>query len=334
MGALQSVTVVAIDPPEFSVDAQEAFSVTVTIADSPELRSYEFRLFYNPAVVEVEAVEQGPFLEDKAPVWLGPSIDNQVGTVTFGALGMGSGPWPSGTGDLATIRLRAVEDGVTALDLQDVVLFGGGGDDVAAVVEDGQVQVGEGEVPADTPTERPATSETPAPTSAATATETATPLPEATATKTPTGGATTATEATATESPAETETLPPEATATEGPAEAGTPPPEPAATVLAPAGGTATAQATSTARPGQTPVEEGAPTATTAPVEGEGATVEPAMTSGDGLSGGETPSRVSPWPIRAAVLHGLAGVALSGVGIFAFGLERWPGGEPMDDARG
>jgi hypothetical protein len=33
----------------------------------------------------------------------------------------------------------------------------------------------------------------------------------------------------------------------------------------------------------------------------------------------------------AAVLLGLAGVALIGVGIFALGLGRRPGEEPMDD---
>jgi flagellar biosynthesis/type III secretory pathway M-ring protein FliF/YscJ len=33
----------------------------------------------------------------------------------------------------------------------------------------------------------------------------------------------------------------------------------------------------------------------------------------------------------AAVLLGLAGVALIGVGVFALGLRRRPGEEPMDD---
>jgi hypothetical protein len=335
-GALDSATVVAIDPPERSVDAQETFSVKVTIADSPDLEGYEFTLIFDPAVVEVQAVEQGPFLEDLSPIAL-TDIKNEAGTATLGAFGqpgVGSDSWPTGSGELVTIRLKAVGDGSTILDLRDVQLFGPDGGDFVPETRDGLVQVGE-EIPStDTPTEGPATSETPAPTSAATATEGATPPPEATATKTPTGGGTDAPEATATESPAETATPPSGATATESPVEAVTAPPEPTATELALAGGTATAEATSTARPGQTPVEEGSPTATTQPVEGEGATVEPAMTSADEPSGGETPAGVSPWPILAAVLLGLAGVALIGVGIFAFGLERWPEGEPMDDARG
>jgi hypothetical protein len=321
--------VVAIAPPQVTVEPQAAFNVRVTIADAPGLRGYEFGLAYDPAVVEVEAVEQGPFLESLSPTRLGPSIDNQAGTLTFGAFvmpGTGSGPWPSGAGELATIRLKAVGGGLTALDLRDVELFGGDGGDVAAAAEDGQVQVGEGEeVPTETPTEEAVLSDTPAPTSAATATEGTTPPPEATATKTPTGGATSTPEVT--ESPTQAPPATQAATATEPATSGATAPPEATAT------GTpgVTPRATSdTAQAGQTPVEGGTPSATVESAGGGGADVEPAATSGDEPVGEETPSGFGPWLVVAVVL-GVAGIALISVGAFVFGVGRREAEEPIDD---
>jgi hypothetical protein len=272
-------------------------------------------------VVEVQAAELGPFLEGQSPVKLGPDIDNEAGTVSFGALGMGSGPWPSGSGELATISLKAVGEGFTDLDLQDVDLFDPDSVPMAIAVEDGQVQVGEGDVPTRTPTEEAVASDTPAPTS------TATPPPGATATKTPTGGATSPPEATATKTPTGEVTSAPEATATERATGA----------VTSPAGATATegstpvatSGATRTAQPGQTPVEEGSPSATAELVEGGGGTVEPAATSGNEAEG-ETPSGLTTSLIVVAALLGLAGIALIGVGVFAFGVRRQPDREPMD----
>jgi hypothetical protein len=336
--AQQTDAVVAIEPPEWTVNLQSEFTVAVSIEDVSELYSYEFAVVFDPTVVEVLEAMQGPFLEStgQSSVSLGPSIDDQAGTVTFAAFGAPgqSGPWPSGAGELATIRLRAVGDGFTALDLQDVDLFDGSDDRIAVVAEDGQVQVGGGEVPTSTPTEEAVTSDTPAPTSAATATETATPPPEATATKTPTGGATTAPEATATENPEASATEAPTGGATSSPQ--ATPPPAATPTGWPTEGGApaAAAGATSTTQPGRTPVEEGSPSATAEPAEAQGETAEPAVTSMDEPLGGETPSGVSPWWLVAATVLALGGVALIGVGVFAFGLRRWPGEGPMEDARG
>ena len=332
---------VGIDPPQVAVDPQATFSVAVTVADAPELRSYEFALTFDPAVVEVEAVEQGSFLEGQSPVDLGPAIDNEAGMVTFGALGMGSGPWPSGAGELATLTLKAVGEGATVLDLRDVQLFGSGdGDAIVAAVEDGRVQVGDETLPTDTPTtETPATA-TSTPTDAATAVETATPPPEATATKTPTGGATTPPESTATGTPTSgatepdltvtstaTDTAALTGEATEPPREAATPVDE--ATKAPTVGGTPGGGATSTAPGGPTPPGAASPSATAEPAEGENA--EPTATSGEEPAEGDSLSGLSPWLAALAVVLGLAGIALIGWGIFTFGLGRRRDEEPMDD---
>jgi hypothetical protein len=97
---------------------------------------------------------------------------------------MGSGPYASGAGELAIIRLKAVGEGFTALDLREVDLFGGGGA-IPAVAEDGEVQVSEGTQPTATHTPTPTSTPTPTPTPTSTPTPTPTPTPTSTPTPLP-----------------------------------------------------------------------------------------------------------------------------------------------------
>jgi len=320
---------VAIDPPQIAVDPGATFSVTVTIADIAELQSYEFTVQFDPAVVQVEEVERGPFLEGKSPISLGPQIDNEAGTVTFGALAMGSGPWPGGDGQLATLSLRAVARGRTALELRRVSLFDGDGDGDAltVAVEDGTVQVGDA-VPTDPP---PATPTAPGaivtPTGTATPTGAATAAPDATATP---PGTATATEV-VTPGPDATASPTGAATATEmapvGPDATATADPAPLTETETPA---EAADATSTARAGQTPeLVEGAPEGTE-PGQDVGHDVQPSGPGAGEDAGATTAAGFSPWLIAAVALLILAGLVLIGVGTFATGLFG-PEPQPVDD---
>lgn len=325
---------VAFDPPQMTVDPGTTFSVAITVADISELRSYEIDMSFDPAVVEVQTVEQGAFLQGTSPVTLGPEIDNEAGTVTFGALGMGSGPWPSGSGQLASLTLRAVADGVTALSLRDVGLYDAEAAAIPTAVEHGQVQVGDEAMPGGTPTGAPTRTPTreaavtATATSAAAATETATSPPEATATKTPIGGVTSTPEGTATETPSDGPTASPAATVT------GTTmsPTEPAET-RTPTDGDAQPpteeearpeSATSTAWPGHATSVEASPGAVDAS--------ERTRTGSEEALGNEPPQGFSPWLIVAVGALAVAGIALMAWGVLALGLGRRPVQEPVDGA--
>ena len=219
---------VAINPPELVVDPGDTFTVEVVIKGASNLGGYEFKMDFDPRVVQVVDAEDGGFLGStgRTLVPLPPIIGND--TFSFGAVSVGDQPGPDGDGTLAIITLEAIGGGVTELDLHDVkVLDVFSGEMPEVTVEDGLVQVGAW----------------PTPTEAVTATPTGTPA--ATATGTPTVPGATPTEAT-----------PTEAMPTETPSEVGTPAPT----------GVATATSMPTeAMPTATPTETGKPTPTSTP---------------------------------------------------------------------
>ncbi len=225
--------IIALEPREQTVSLGDTFTVKVTIEQVSDLGGYEFKVRYNPSVVEVLDVEVGDFLGSTGctVIPLGPDLDNETGVVVFAAFSLGCTPGPEGDGELATISLKAVGEGVTDLDLYDVKVLDPSAGQILFTVEDGRVQVGSESMltptpmptatPRETPTAATATG-TPVGTATPAATVTGTPgtaVPEATvpATKTPQVGPTqqgTASSPTATPGPMEATAGAPEPTAT------------------------------------------------------------------------------------------------------------------------
>jgi len=77
---------------------------------------------FSPTIVHVEDVVLGDFLESTARTAspLGPDIDNEAGTVAFGAYSVGTEPVPEGSGVLATLTLSPQASGESDLHLHDV----------------------------------------------------------------------------------------------------------------------------------------------------------------------------------------------------------------------
>jgi hypothetical protein len=80
--------------------------------------------------------------------------------MVYGALGVGDQTGPSGSGVLATITGKALEEGSSALRLEDVQVFSTAPEAVAVAVEDGEIIVSEAGAP---PSEPPDTSARPTP---------------------------------------------------------------------------------------------------------------------------------------------------------------------------
>ena len=72
---------------------------------------------------------------------VGPTIDNGIGKVTFGAFSFGTQAGASGAGTLATITFQPRAVGSTTLRLQNLGLADPNSNVIAATVGDGQVQI-------------------------------------------------------------------------------------------------------------------------------------------------------------------------------------------------
>ncbi len=110
---------IGFSPPSSSVNPGSVFVVDVVVDHVTDLGAFEFEMAFDPAVVHVQGVVVGPFLGStgNSVVALGPTIDNVLGKLDFGAFTLPPRPaaGPNDTGTVARITLQAVGSGSTAL---------------------------------------------------------------------------------------------------------------------------------------------------------------------------------------------------------------------------
>ncbi len=136
---------VRIDLTQSVVRAGQIFTVSVMIDGANDLGGFEFTLLFAPTMVTVDSVTVGDFPGSTGRQVIpavGPTVDNQAGTVSLGVVTVGSAPGPSGTGVLSTITLTAQGPGESPLDLQDVQVVDTGAGRTTITVEDGVIRVG------------------------------------------------------------------------------------------------------------------------------------------------------------------------------------------------
>ena len=119
----------------------EQLTINLAIENAADLGGYELRLTFGSSVVHVQEAQDGGFLGSTglSVLPVGPHIDNNTGAVAFGAVTMGSGQGPSGTGVLGTVSLEAVGAGKSPLHLDDVTILDRAGDSQSAAVQHGSV---------------------------------------------------------------------------------------------------------------------------------------------------------------------------------------------------
>jgi hypothetical protein len=137
--------IVALDPSSQSVPAAQQFTVDVTVADVTNLGSYEWKLEFDPAIIQYVGVANGPFLgsTERTVTCVSPILE--TGSVRFGCVSSdGATPGPSGSGVLSTVTFNALAGGTSALHFALVSLSDPLGDDIFAIGQDGSVTVTSG----------------------------------------------------------------------------------------------------------------------------------------------------------------------------------------------
>ncbi|MCA9728182.1 MAG: hypothetical protein KC729_10895, partial [Candidatus Eisenbacteria bacterium] len=106
-------------------DVGESGVVSLEIEDAFPAGAFQVTLAFDPAIIQVESVEPGTFLEGtgRSVNPLAPQIDNENGTLTLGAWSIGDAPGAEGAGVLADVTFRIVScPGETPLAIADAVL--------------------------------------------------------------------------------------------------------------------------------------------------------------------------------------------------------------------
>jgi hypothetical protein len=182
---------VAVDPASAEVALAGTVDVDVVISgvsDPPGLYAAAVHLSFDPSILEVVDADPGragiqiytgtfPCPSQGSCVVQTNVADNAGGTIDYDVTLGADEPPVSGSGTLATVRLRAKAVGTSLVAIESAALWGPGPTDgITTTTAGGEVQVTEGAT--DTPQ--------PTPTSEATATRTATATPRGTNTPAPT----------------------------------------------------------------------------------------------------------------------------------------------------
>ena len=136
---------VYVDPAITAADPDETFTVDVKIANVKNLWDYEFRLSWDPALLDVTKVTEGSFLnaEDTYSTFFVkkedfPSVGNLYVVCTL--MGEPRTATASGSGTLATVEFLVKEEGNSSLHLYETLLEDYDRNKMPHTTEDGYFQ--------------------------------------------------------------------------------------------------------------------------------------------------------------------------------------------------
>jgi PKD repeat protein len=139
-----TATVVSMDPSTAQANPGVPITVAVAISNVTNLGSFQFTLAYSPTLVTVQNITLGEFPGSTGRSFtpVGPNIDNNAGTATFGAFSLGATPaGPSGSGVLAYVRLLPQAGGTAALVLSGVQVANVSGQSIQVVTRNGTLLI-------------------------------------------------------------------------------------------------------------------------------------------------------------------------------------------------
>jgi len=113
------------------------------VRDVNDFGGFQFTLHFDPAVLHADSASLGPFLGSTGRTVspLGPDIDNDAGTITYGGFSFGSAPGPNGTGVIAHIVFVPQATGTSSLTWSDDTLSDTDGNAIPHGVLNGTITI-------------------------------------------------------------------------------------------------------------------------------------------------------------------------------------------------
>jgi len=136
-----AATIVYVSPPSSTVSLGQTLLIDIKISDVTDIYGWEFKLTWNPNLLDILDVTEGPFLKLGGSTFFAKKINNTAGYILVDCTLLGAVPGVSGSGTLATVQLYAETIGTSALDLYDTVLLNSLEQTIIHTVNDGTVNV-------------------------------------------------------------------------------------------------------------------------------------------------------------------------------------------------
>ena len=138
---------VRLEVPRGQVEMDEQpFTVDVLVDDVVNLGALQIELAYDPQVVELQDIHEGPFLGSSGREVQCLPPDAEVGALIFRCVTLGATPdGPTGSGILATLTFQPVGAGISTLHFDRVILTDPSANRLPVETQDSSVSVREPE---------------------------------------------------------------------------------------------------------------------------------------------------------------------------------------------
>lgn len=135
-------TTVYVHPSTKTVTVGQTFIIDIRISDVIDLYGWEFKLGWNPNLLDVVEVTEGPFLKQGGQTFFPePKINNTAGYILVDCTLLGDVPGVNGSGTLAYVKFYAEMQGSCVLDLYDTELVSSVEQSIPYTANDGSVTV-------------------------------------------------------------------------------------------------------------------------------------------------------------------------------------------------
>lgn len=133
----------ALTPSSTTIAAGSTFSLDLVGTDLADLYAFQFALSFDPAIVHVLGVTEGPALPTAGTTFFVPgAADNVAGMLALsGDTLIGPIPGFTGSGTLASISFAAVAGGTTSISFSDVLTLSSAFDVGVPTLESANVAV-------------------------------------------------------------------------------------------------------------------------------------------------------------------------------------------------
>ncbi len=132
-----TATTIYVDPPTITAEVSQKFLINISISDVTDLYGWEFKLRWNPALLEALNITEGSFLKSYSDTFFAININNTEGTLKAVCTLMGSIPGVNGSGTLATVEFEIENEGECILNLFDTKLVNSAVQSIEHTVIDG-----------------------------------------------------------------------------------------------------------------------------------------------------------------------------------------------------
>jgi hypothetical protein len=141
--AFAQLPLMYMSPAANSYHLGESFTVDINIQDVVDLYSYEVKLGYNPDILEIVSIEEGPFIieqttspYDPPTVW-STIINEYDGWCYAACVTLGKYPGITGSGTLFNVTFNVIDPGECDLDLYNSLLLDSTAASISHDVTDG-----------------------------------------------------------------------------------------------------------------------------------------------------------------------------------------------------